>query len=277
MTKTVSANLQSHLAQPTTTIASCLHITRTDGVEHFFTSHDQDITYGGDTYIAVGGYTASSIQSATGMSVDNLDLHTAIEDAGLTDNDIIAGRLDYATFAIFDLNYESIADGIITQRTGTIGQYSHADPEADLELRGLIQHLHQRIGRLMMKKCDADLGDAQCGINLATYTVTGTVSSVVNRQRFNVTSAPAARGGLFTFTSGNNDDLSMEVRSISGSQIDLALPMPFDVDVGDAYSVYRGCDKRSSTCNSVFSNSINFRGFPFLPGNDEIFKYPDAK
>ena len=34
--------------------------------------------------------------------------------------------------------------------------------------------------------------------------------------------------------------------------------------VGDAFTVYPGCDKQQSTC-ALFGNSANFRGQPFIP------------
>lgn len=279
MTKTVSANLQNHLAETTTTLTSCLHITRTDGTEFFFTTLDIDLTYDGDVYLAVGGYVTTSNQTSTGYSIDQLGLTAYLDAAGFTESDIIAGLFDFAKFEVFELDYTTIADGIINHRTGVFGEYAHGDPEVNVELRGLMQYLHQRIGRLAMRRCDANLGDSRCGVTLATYTVTGTVSAspTPTRQVFTVTSAPAAAEGLITFTSGNNSGLSMEIKSISGSEITLALPMPFDVAASDGYSAYRGCDKNISTCNTVFSNVANIRAFPHLPGNDEIFKYPDAR
>lgn len=35
-----------------------------------------------------------------------------------------------------------------------------------------------------------------------------------------------------------------------------------------------GCDKRFATCRDRFSNSLNFRGFPTIPGDDFIGVYP---
>ncbi|MEE9451185.1 MAG: phage BR0599 family protein [Gammaproteobacteria bacterium] len=43
--------------------------------------------------------------------------------------------------------------------------------------------------------------------------------------------------------------------------------------MGDAYSVYRGCNKTLGTCRDVFGNVVNFRGEPHLPGVDQIFKF----
>ena len=35
-----------------------------------------------------------------------------------------------------------------------------------------------------------------------------------------------------------------------------------------------GCDKRFSTCESRFANTLNFRGFPTIPGDDFLTAYP---
>jgi uncharacterized phage protein (TIGR02218 family) len=42
---------------------------------------------------------------------------------------------------------------------------------------------------------------------------------------------------------------------------------------GDLFVVTAGCDKRFETCRSKFSNTVNFRGFPHLPGNDFVAGY----
>ncbi|RYE11181.1 MAG: DUF2163 domain-containing protein [Hyphomicrobiales bacterium] len=35
-----------------------------------------------------------------------------------------------------------------------------------------------------------------------------------------------------------------------------------------------GCDRRLATCRERFGNVANFRGFPHIPGNDFVLKYP---
>jgi hypothetical protein len=35
-----------------------------------------------------------------------------------------------------------------------------------------------------------------------------------------------------------------------------------------------GCDKRFATCAERFGNSLNFRGFPAIPGNDFLSRWP---
>jgi hypothetical protein len=36
----------------------------------------------------------------------------------------------------------------------------------------------------------------------------------------------------------------------------------------------QGCDRRLATCRERFDNIANFRGFPHIPGNDFVLKYP---
>jgi hypothetical protein len=35
-----------------------------------------------------------------------------------------------------------------------------------------------------------------------------------------------------------------------------------------------GCDRRLATCRDRFGNVVNFRGFPHIPGNDVVLRYP---
>ena len=80
-------------------------------------------------------------------------------------------------------------------------------------------------------------------------------------------------GGVMTFTGPSgclNIGLSMEVRSYVPGQITLQLPMPYQVQVGDTYSMTVGCDKSLTTCHDRFGNVVNFRGEPYLPGIDKV-------
>jgi uncharacterized phage protein (TIGR02218 family) len=81
-------------------------------------------------------------------------------------------------------------------------------------------------------------------------------------------------------TTENLSNASFTGRTLAGGsdqEITVFLPLPFAAQVGDLLRLYPGCDKNDSTCRDVFNNILNFRGEPFVPGQDEIIKYPDAK
>ena len=42
----------------------------------------------------------------------------------------------------------------------------------------------------------------------------------------------------------------------------------------DAFTIRAGCDKRIETCGAKFANTANFRGFPFVPGDDWLLSVP---
>ena len=59
-----------------------------------------------------------------------------------------------------------------------------------------------------------------------------------------------------------------------GVHIDLWQQMAEALAVGDTFVVTAGCDKRFTTCRDRFANTVNFRGFPSIPGNDFLIRYP---
>ena len=78
-------------------------------------------------------------------------------------------------------------------------------------------------------------------------------------------------GGIITMTSGASEGLSMEVKSYAPGTITLQLPLPFGAGVGDTYSMLQGCGKRfDEDCVARYSNGVNFRGEPHVPGMDRI-------
>jgi uncharacterized phage protein (TIGR02218 family) len=85
--------------------------------------------------------------------------------------------------------------------------------------------------------------------------------------------------GQLTWLTGGNAGSSIEVKrwNATSRQVVLFLPMPFDLAVGDTFTILPGCDKTIGTCNTKFSNVLNFRGEPHVPGVDEYQRYPDAR
>ena len=45
--------------------------------------------------------------------------------------------------------------------------------------------------------------------------------------------------------------------------------------MGDAFTATAGCDKQFATCAARFGNGVNFRGFPHMPGEEAVLRYPN--
>ncbi|WP_175837105.1 DUF2163 domain-containing protein [Burkholderia anthina] len=78
--------------------------------------------------------------------------------------------------------------------------------------------------------------------------------------------------GTVTWLTGPNAGYSMEVKQFSPGLVVLALPMIHPIAVGDTYKIVAGCDKQFGTCKNRWNNVLNFRGEPYMPGNDTVLK-----
>jgi hypothetical protein len=59
--------MRAHLDGETARRGAIRRITRKDGAQFFFTDHDRDIVFGGDTYRADAGFERTAIRSDAGL------------------------------------------------------------------------------------------------------------------------------------------------------------------------------------------------------------------
>jgi uncharacterized phage protein (TIGR02218 family) len=282
MPKTISAGLAQHLAGEVTTLATCWQITRRDGVMLGFTDHVRDLEVDGITYKAASGYTRTAIRGTADLAVDNLDVESVFSDDGITEEALRAGRYDFAEVRMFLVNYENLAQGILKLRRGWLGEVTIRDGMYIAELRGMTQKLQMTVGEIYAPDCAADLGDARCGVDLAALEEGGAIDTVTSATAFETVLAQATGwydGGELTWTGGANTGQTVAVRSWDATTgtLSLFLPALYPMQSGDAFTIRPGCDKSFATCQAKFDNAVNFRGFPHIPGTDQVLSYPDAQ
>jgi uncharacterized phage protein (TIGR02218 family) len=276
--KQLPGALAAHVASGATTLCWCWRLTRRDGVRQGFTDHDRDLTFGDTVFEAAAGMTASEIRDSVGLSVDNLEVTSAMSSERLAEADLAAGLYDNAVIEIYRVNWASPEDRVL-MRSGNLGEVKRSGAAFSAEVRGIAHTLQEPKGRLFQYSCDADLGDQRCGIDLddPAFRGTGALIEITSPRRFTVSGlAPFANGwfthGLLTFTSGAADGQSVEVKqhAKTGDLVSIELwsraRLPLAPD--QTFIVTAGCDKRVTTCRAKFANVVNFRGFPHMPGND---------
>jgi uncharacterized phage protein (TIGR02218 family) len=154
------------------------------------------------------------------------------------------------------------------------------------EVRSLAHLLNQTVGRTFQHACDAELGDARCGVDLddPAFKATGSVTSVIGDRSFAASGLGGFAAGWFTlgrlsWTGGANTGRLAEVAShdvVSGARRLTLLEAPVrPIAVSHDFVVRAGCDKRVETCRDRFANAVNFRGFPHIPGQDTVVRYPN--
>lgn len=272
--RVISPQLEAHFGSGLTTLATCWRLTRQDTTELGFTDHDRGLVIDALDYDSIAGFTPTTVESKSNMSVDNLDLEGQTFPSKITESDLLAGLYDYAEVEIFMVNYEDLTQGKLVVKRGRLGEVTLNAQLFHAEVRGLTQHLSQTIGEVYSPSCRAVLGDSRCKVSLASVTVTTTITEVVNNQTFKASALTQAAGwftgGEVEWTSGNNNGRRMEVKEFASGQVVLALPMGKSIQVGDGIKIIAGCDKTHETCQGKFSNILNFRGEPYVPGVDAL-------
>jgi uncharacterized phage protein (TIGR02218 family) len=283
--KSLSPALQAHLDNGTTTLAWCWRIERADGIVFGFTDHDRDLTFGSVIYEPESGFAASEIRSGTDLAVDAQDAEGVLTSDTITETDILDGRWDNAAVEVWRVNWSSVGQRVLMRR-GAIGQVRRGRLAFVAEVRSLAHLLNQTVGRTFQNACDAELGDGRCGIDLddPAYRAAGSVTTVTGDRSFSASGLGSFAAGWFTlgrltWTSGPNVSRVAEVAShdvVAGARRLALLEAPVrPISVGDDFVVHAGCDKLLETCRDRFANVANFRGFPHIPGQDTVIRYPN--
>lgn len=282
----IPSALQAKLDSGVTTLARCWIVTRRDGVVQGFTDHDGDLAIDDVTCRAGTGFGASEATSRFDLSIDGAEISGALASDSLTESDLAAGRFDAAQVDTWLVDWSDVTLRLLLSRA-TLGEVKREGEAFSAELRGLANKLSQESGRLYTARCTADLGDARCKVALAAAGLNGAgvVSRLLGVSAIAVGGLADFAEGMFTagcltWTSGANSGVAVEIKEhrVVGGEVQLTLwqAMSEAIATGDTFTVTAGCDKRFETCRDRFANSINFRGFPHIPGNDFVIASADA-
>lgn len=274
-----------HLAASATTLCHCWKLLRRDGAVFGFTDHDRDLAFAGVTFAARSGLEPSEVSAELGFAVATSEVAGALSAVSLTEADIVGGLYDDATVETWLVNWADPEGQRLLVDVGSIGEIKRTEHAFLAELRGIMHRLDQPQGRLYSLTCAADLGDARCGVDLTlpAFRAEGVVSATDGRLVVQAHDLGSHADGWFTggrlvWTGGANAGVAVEVKHHRRDQgvhlLTLWHAAPATVGEGDAFTVTAGCDKRHATCRDRFANTINFRGFPHMPGNDFVVTYP---
>ena len=267
-----------------TTLCRCWRIARTDGTVLGFTDHDEPLAFDGVTYAAATGIDAAVADASMGLAVEDAEIAGALDADGLAEDDLARGLYDDAEVALFVVDWTN-PEARSRLATYVVGEVTRAGAAFRMELRGLTQRLERPTARRFRRDCDAELGDARCGVDL---TVEGrTLETVVTGVRDGALTfadppgtARFSHGRLEWLTGANGGDVT---RIASAWEDDGRIAVrPWaaperGVAIGDRARLIAGCDKSLATCRAVYRNAANHRGFPHLPGNDFAFSYASGE
>lgn len=161
--------------------------------------------------------------------------------------------------------------GIITIATGRIAEVDITDTLVAITVNDYRELLTQKMPlNLFQAPCIHTLFDFGCQLVEQDFAASGTAAAGTTTAAL-VAAAPMTALGSGTFTlgkiemtSGLNEGFRRTVKSSDGVMFSLMNPLPFDVQVGDTFDAFSGCDKTFAAC-TAFGNQGNFGGELFIP------------
>lgn len=250
-----------------------------DGTSVGFTDHDRDLTFnlgdGAIVYQAGTGILTSDIAMSAGLDTDNYEVTGPLADV-VTLPAVLGGRFDRARARLFEVNWNSLASGAIRLLAGSVSSGRVEGGRFIAEVRSDVDRLNQVVGRVITNNCDADYGDARC--KKVRESTVGTVTAVTDAMRFTVSYSGSYaddyfNGGTVQALTGDlagTAEIEIFNWSESGAT-ELFVPLASDPEIGDTFTIYRGCGKSRADCMER-DNILNFRGFPEVPGSDQVLR-----
>lgn len=278
-----------------TKLCQCWKITRRDGIVFAYTTHNRPVTFLGVTYQVCNSLNPSAFESGimNKRGFGDIELTGAIGQDNITEHDIANGLFDNASVEGYVVSWDE------TNRTnskrilkGIVGNTKQNGSTYSMEVITVGVKLSQRpLIQVYTPSCRHELGQGLCPINLLSYSYSGSVTETVNRDGItkasfrqfydSTTSQPNDyyNLGILVWLTGNNAGISSEIKTYRQSDglITLWQSMPHEIEIGDTFTMFPGCDKTMDTHLNKFGlTSDTFGGFPDLPGNDAIARTPDA-
>lgn len=268
------------LEGPLATAAYGWRLERADGVTIGFTSHDRDVVFDGLIYRASPGMAPSSIVEMLGLEIGSLEVSGALTSDALRAEDIEAGRWDGALLVIFLFDWNDLAAAPFVLAMGTLGDVTWSGSAFQVEFLGPATGLSNSIVPSTSPTCRAEFGGKGCNLNRRRFIkevrVLSNSGAVLALDAPGLSNPSDFAFGEIRWLSGPGCGLRQKILSATQSMIILAEEPVAPVSAPATVALLQGCDRTIATCAARFANAANFRGEPYLPGNDLLTRYPGA-
>ncbi len=254
--------------------ATFWRIFRRDGITFGFTSHDRDLTFGGIVHRAAPGMVPTAIRMTSDLSEDSAGVEGALSHDSISEEDLASGLFDHATVEIGIVDWETFDyHGLFS---GTLGRIEDDSRGFSAELKSAKNVLEQDLVPRTSPTCRALFCGPGCGLSAIKFTKRTALSAIdfdLNRVQFNGLTSSLYIDGQLRFLDGPQTGTPFGILGVYSNWLTLDRPIAKTTSIGIAAELREGCDHTLSSCSDRFGNAINFRGEPFLPGNDLLARY----
>jgi uncharacterized phage protein (TIGR02218 family) len=256
------------------TAATFWRVYRRDGVTLGFTSHDCDLFCGGILHKAAPGMVPAAIRLNADLSRDNAEVEGVLSHDSIRAEELAAGLFDQAAIEIGIVDWEHLDWHVLY--SGELGRIESDNRSFAAELHSAKRVLERDIVPRTSPTCRATFCGPGCGLSASRFTSVRSLSALdldLNRVRFSDLESAKFVDGRVRFLEGPQTGLTFGIIGVSDDWLTLDRPLVEGAPLGAHAQVSEGCDHTIATCVSRFGNAVNFRGEPFLPGNDLLARY----
>ncbi len=269
--------MRTFFNQPLDNAVTFWRIYRRDGVTLGLVSHGRSLRFGGIDHYSAPGMTPAAIRLTDGLEDDEAEVEGALSHAAISEADLAAGKFDEAAIEFGVVDWETLEHHIIYG--GQLGNLSKTDTSFVAELRSAKTVLQEDRVPRTSPTCRAEFCGPGCDLSAAKFTADYNVSGVdldANVIWFEGLTVENFRGGLLRFYEGPQTGVLFGILDVQSDGLVLDRALYGDISIGMRARLTEGCDHTLATCATRFDNTINFRGEPFLPGNDLLARYGTA-
>jgi len=237
------------------------------GVDYWrFTSADEDRTYNAQTFTWTP-ITRSTLDETSELNRTNLEITVQ------RDNPVAELFRLYPPGAVVTVKIWRLHRGDTDAALVWMGRVLNcewlAGGEAVLHSEPAYTSIRRNaLRRHYQRQCPHVLYGPACRVNQAAFKVTGTVA-VLNGSSVQINAAGGYDDGHFAggFIEWNSSAGVSDNRLITDhTSVTLVMAAPIiGLAVGDTVNLYPGCDHTLNTCNTKFSNHLNYGGCPYIP------------
>lgn len=284
MSRTLSANMEAHLAGSAHKLATMLRLDLADGTVLAFTDHDQELSFdlgdGAATYEPWSGINPSAITLVVGLEASNMEVTGPIGDV-VTRTHVLGGRFRSAVARLFMVNWSALADGPVRLIKGEVAEGRVEGSRFVLEVRGIAARFNDSWGRVLSPLCTATFGDPSTGCPVVRTAYPATVTAVADDMNFTTDLGGDHANDFFNLGSvefltgalANTAEVPVIDYVGASGAVELLEPLNDQPQVGDTLNLYRGCSKLLRSDDATLPTCLtygaveDFRGFPEVPGS----------
>lgn len=256
------------------TAATFWRVFRRDGITLGFTSHDRDLVFGGVRHRAAPGMVPSAVRLTSDISEENAGVEGALSHDAISETDLAAGLFDEAAIEVGIVDWENHENSILY--SGTLGRITDDRSGFSGELRSAKSLLDQDLVPRTSPTCRAAFCGRGCGLSANRFTDRVSVENIdIDLNRVQISGIQMANylDGQIRFLDGPQTGIAFAIVGTDANWLALDRPLSDGLNAGTPAELVQGCDHTLATCANRFDNALNFRGEPFLPGNDLLARY----